>query len=58
MSCHLIRRRCGRRYRDGEGKKPVWPWPDHRLFDVSPETANQIARWCREQGWDVLEEAI
>ncbi len=44
--------------RTGEGKKPDWPGPDQRLFDEPPGTANQIARWCRQQGWDVLEEAI
>ena len=45
MSCHLIRLRCERRYEDGEGKKPDWPGPDRRMFDVPPGMANQIARW-------------
>ncbi len=58
MSCNLIRLRCERLYELEVGKKPDWPGPDYRLFDVPPGVANQIACWFREQGWDVLEEAI
>ena len=54
----LIRLRCERCYEVEVGKKPDWPGPDHRLFDVLHRMANQIARWYREQGWDVLEEPI
>ena len=32
--------------------------PDHRLFDLPPALAKQIASWYRQQGWEVLEEAL
>ncbi|MCP9915544.1 hypothetical protein [Cyanobium sp. ATX 6F1] len=58
MTCGLIRIRCERRWLDSRGKNAEAPAPDHRVFDVPPGMANQIARWYRQQGWEVIEEPI
>ncbi len=58
MSCNLIRLRCELRSEGADGKAPEHPQPDHRLFDLPPGMANTIARWYRQQGWDVIEEVI
>lgn len=56
MSWNLIHLSCERWYETEGGEKPDGPEPGYRLINVPSGMANQIARWYRRQGWDVIEE--